>query len=330
MSKSLGFKQEIPATVAPALNVKAVYDIPLVADLREILINLSGTVAIGTAVATSLKRDGICELIKSVDLIANGSITIASLPFHQIVQGNMFRRRKINAPTLTQPGLTVATQPFAATGVLDLAQYGALRPKDSSVRETDYKTLQLQLTFAADFSGVFVLGSAVIGASSIAVIVKANSQVELPDATGKISSPILRPQYSYREDTVSALTTRQRFRLTPEQALRGITLRVVDSTGNATSDVPLSKVRVYTGNTLRLDLSAAGIRADNNDAFTATIPTGYYYLDFADQGGSPDRLNDCYDLRAAVLAGADAYLEYDTSAALTLGVTQWGLLRLAA
>lgn len=322
MSKSIRKQQEFPSQQAAGLNTKVVYDIPLTADLERLLILLSGTVTTSVA-ATALVKDGIAELIQSVDLIANGSDTIASLPFAQLVNGNMFRRYARNAPPVVQPTLAIGVLPFSASGVLDLSAFGAIRPKDSSVRETKYKTLQLILRFAPDFTSV--MSGATVTGSTINSLVTAHETVELPDpTTGKVTSPILRPLISYREDNVTGATIRQRFRLTPEQALRGLVLRAVNGAGNATTDATLSQVRVYTGTTLRYAKSAAGIRADNQNDMQAAIPTGYYFLNFAAQGQSPDRLNDSYDLRMAVMGGADAYLEYDSSAAMTLGVAQWG------
>lgn len=312
----------LPSQQSAGLGVRQIFDIPLTCDLERLQITLAGSVTL-SAVAAALKLDGICQLIESVELIGNGSTTICNIPFHQLVQGNLFRREFIKEATLTQPGLTVAAHPFYATAILDLSAVGALRPKDSTLRETKYKTLQLALRFADSFIGsVFTTGT--VSASTISTRVKADETIEMADSGNQISSPILIPQYSYRELTVSGAADKERFRLTPDQALRGLTMRAVDSTGNVKSDAVLSRVRLYTGTTLRCELTAQAIRDDNIACMQAAVPTGYYYLSFARQPGVPDRMNDAYDLRQAVLGGADAYMEFDTSAALTLGVTQWG------
>ena len=326
MSKSIRKQYELPAQVAPSLGGIVVYDVPLTADMERLIINFTGTVTLATASATSLKKSGISELIQSVDLIANGAITIASLPFHQLVDGNLFRRFGKNTYPVSQPALTVGANAFSAIGVLDLSSFGALRPKDSSVRETNYKTLQLKIRFAGDFTGVYNLGTATVSGSTLAMQVVTEETVEMVNEKGHVSSPIFLPQFSYREDTVTGATLRERFRLTPDQALRGLTLRAVEGTNTLNSDTVLSRVRLYTGTTLRLELSAAAIRARNLAEMSAAVPTGFYYLNLAGQGATPDRLNDCYDLRNAILNGADAYLEYDSLAAMTLGVTQWGLV----
>lgn len=322
MAKSHRNQQVLASQQTPALGTKVVYDIPLTADLSRIVLALDGSVTLSTA-ATGLLKDGICELIKTVELKRNGSDTLVSVPFSALVNGNMFRRRRQAAPTLTQPGVTAAAQAFSAIGILDLAAYGALRPKDSVVRETDCKTLQLIVTIASDFSGVFYGNNFAVSASSLTLTAKADEILELQDATGKQSAPRIRPLFSNRDDTVSGAANRNNFKLTPDQALRGITLRASTSAG-LNSDAVLGAVRVYVGKRLALELTAAAIRADNKGEHNAAVPTGYYFLDFAEQGAVPDRLEDCYDLRQAVLGGADARLEYDSLAAMTLNVTQWG------
>jgi hypothetical protein len=323
MAASIRKQLELASQQTPALGTKQVFDIPLTADLERVTLALSGTVNL-TAAATNLIKDGICELISSVELIKDGSETLVSLPFSQIVNGNLFRRRHRNAPTLLQPLLTLANQPFSAVGTVDLSQYGALRRKETAVRETDCKTLQLIVTYNADFSKVFNGGT--ITTSTLSMIAKADELVELPDATGGVTTPSLKPNISCRDEILAGAVSRQRFRLTPNQALRGLTVRASTALG-VNSDAVLSKVYVTVGTQQRFALSAAAIRADNLSDMQAVIPTGYYYLDFAEHGAGADRLNDCYNLYQEVLNGADAYVEFDSSAAGTLNVAQYGLKR---
>jgi hypothetical protein len=152
-----------------------------------------------------------------------------------------------------------------------------------------------------------------------------------------VSSPIFKPLVSSRDDVIAVGVTRQRFRLTPDQGLRGITLRTMTSAGALTDNI-LKRVRVYVGKDLRLDLAGGTLKELNAIRFAGTRPTGYYYLDFADRHASPDYLNDCLDLRRALTQGADAYIEYDSYAAAdlaaglpitgvagTISVAQWGL-----
>lgn len=323
MPQSIRKHGEMPLQNSPGLGVRVTCDIPLTADLESLELLLSGTVTLSTG-ASALVTDGIANIIQSVELIGDGRDTIVSLPFNQLVNGNMFRRKYGNLPVVTQPGLTIAAHSYEVSAMLDLATFAGVRPKDSSVRENRYRTLQLLVRFAGDWTGVFTGGGFVVSANTFDLVVRARECIELPDpATGIASAPIMRPLVSARDDNFSAAVERQHFRLTPDQIMRGIGLRVLNSSG-ALSDSILKRVRVYVGKDLRLDYAAASLKKANKTEMAGTVPTGYYFLDFADGQGSPDRLNDCLDLRQEVTRGADCYLEYDTLAQGAVNIAQYG------
>lgn len=323
MGQSIRTQSAFPLQSTPAVNTRVICDIPLTADLENLLVTLDGSVTLSTA-ATALLADGILNLIQSIDLVGDGKDVIYSMPFHQVVKGNLFRRKKGNRPTITDPGVTAAAHAFEAIGVIDLAAFGMQRPKDSALRENKYRTLQLIARFGS-FDNVFTGGGFVVSDSTINLSVRAKETVELVDNTGKASRPIVRVQASYREETVTGAVTKHRFRLTPDQALRGAVLRVLNGS-SALSDAVLSRVRVYVGKTLRYELTAADIKDDAmmNHINGSTNETGYYFIDLADGNGKPDSLNDCYDLRTEKTAGADSYIEFDTSAAANVGIQQYG------
>jgi len=116
---------------------------------------------------------------------------------------------------------------------------------------------------------------------------------------------------------------KQQFLLNPGQTLRGITLRS-ETAAKALSDAILSAVRVYVGNSLRYNVSAAGIVAANAAMIKAARTTGRYFLNFTEESGSLERLNNELDLSLATLAGANAYIELDIAGAGIVKVTQWG------
>ena len=86
--KSFSRDIEVPARTAAAFGVTAVYNIPLTADLDKIDIDLTGVMNV-TGAGASIVGDGIPELIRSVDLVADGNIVINSVPFSQLVNGNI-------------------------------------------------------------------------------------------------------------------------------------------------------------------------------------------------------------------------------------------------
>ncbi len=324
MAKSLSREQELPARVAPAFGVTAVFPILLTANLDNIVINMTGNMDVTTG-GGALIGDGIPELITSVDLVGDGSVVISSTPFSQLVNGNIWRRVKGFASNVSQPALGIGGNAFSAAGTLDLKAFLALRPKDSTLVEQSFRTLELRLNIHNDFSQVYGGGGSVVSVagSSVAVNVVTHETIELPDATGKVSMPSKRAQNSARDQNLAGATLREYVRLTPGQFLRGLTIRSQTS-ANVNSDGILSAVRVYVGNSLRYQVSAAGIAAENAANMLAGRPTGYYYLNFTKQQGSVERLTDELDLLIASLNGADAYVEYDTVSAGIVKLTQWG------
>lgn len=324
MAKSLSREQEIPARVTPAFGVTAVFPISLTANLDSIVIALTGGMDVTTG-GGALIGDGIANLITSVDLVGNGSIPISSVPFSVLVNDNIWRRTQGFAPIVAQPALGVAVNAFSATGVLDLKAFGALRPKDSTLVELAWTTLELRLNIAADFTGVQGGGGSVVlvSGSTVALNVIAHETIELPDATNKITMPTKRPQNASRDVPIAGAGTRNYYRLNPGQLLRGLALRVQTAAG-ANSDAILTALRVYVGNSLRYQVSGAGIIAENTANMLAARTAGHLFVNFTKQLGSVERLTDELDLLIASLGGADAYLEIDVNAACTVKVTQFG------
>jgi hypothetical protein len=326
MGNSIRKQTEFPLQSAPALDKRVIVDIPLTAIMDTIFLKLEGSVTIGTAAASSLVTDGITNLITSIDLIGDGRDTLISIPFHTLVKGNIFRNKNNSLSTVGQPALTVGTNAFSVYAALDLAQFGTERPKDSSLDETQYKTLQLAVRFASAWTAVFVNpGTATFATATLDLVVEVDETIEFADDKGHVTKPIFKPQYSSRDQTVAAATNKERFRLTPDQSLRGLIIRATTA-ANALSDAVLSRVRVYVGNDLRVDLAAATLAKMNELRCDGVRNTGYYALDFADRKGASDYLNDCLDLRQAAIGGKDAYVELDFSVAGTANVVQWGIV----
>ncbi len=322
MGKSLMRTTDIPATVAPVFGGTAIYNVLLTANLDSLVINLSGTMDVTTTV-TGTVGDGIAEIIDSVTLLGDGSDPIAVVPFPELVSGNIWRRISGIAPAINQPLLAVGVNAFSCQGVLDLKAFGALRPKDTALVEQQYRTLQLKFNIHSDFTGAFSGGVVSVAGSSIALDVVAHETVELPDAKGIVSTPSKKALYTSQDINFAGAAAFQRFRLNPGQMLRGISLRAQTS-AKVNSDAILSAARIYIGNSLRYNLAAASIVSNNLVGVLAARPTGRYFMNFTEEQGSIERLNNELDLTLASLAGSDAYLEMDIASAGIVRVTQWG------
>ncbi len=331
MANSIRTRSELSAQSAPALGAVVTYEIPRTSDLESLLIQFSGSIQLTTG-AAALITDGVCNLITAVELLANsGRDVIASLPFSALVQGNMWRRKAGRAPVISQPGIGIAVNAFNVVTNLDLAAFGSIRPKDSSLRENNYESLQLRFRFAGDWSGVFTGGGFVATTAVLNLVVRAKECVELPDPkTGVFSSPIMRPAKTSNDIIVAGASNKVQYRLTPGQGLRGLILKVTtNATPPVLSDALISRVRVNVGKVNRVDEAGATIKAEMSVDYPATPPVGYYFMDFADRFGSDDHLNDVLDLDPMQTNGADSMLEFDTSGACIISVVQDGYIPLA-
>lgn len=330
MPSSIRTRGELTPQNLPVLGARVVYDIPRTADLESIFILFSGSITLTTG-ATSIITDGILNLITAVELIANsGRDPIVTVPFNVLTQGNMFRRKKGNAPAITQPGVAIAVNTFSVSSVVDLAAFAMVRPKDTSLREGNYESLQLAFRIAGDLTGVYTGGGFVSSAQSLNLVVRVKECVELADANGVYSSPVARPLITSNDVIIAGASNKVQYKLTPGQGLRGIALKVQNNAVPAVlSNTLLTRVRVNVGKVLRLDLAGTTITAEMAQEFPVAPPAGYFFLDFADRFGVADHLNDVIDLDPKQTNGADSIIEFDTSGACTITVMQVGYIPLA-
>jgi len=331
MADSIRTESELTAQNAAILGAKVVFEIPRTADLEDIFVLFNGTITLTTG-ATSIITDGILNLITSVELTANsGRDPIMSMPFNQFIQSNMFRRKKGHAPAITQVGVAIAANAFSVAGHFDLSAFGCVRPKDTSLREGNYESLQLTFRFAGDLTGVYTGGGFVSSAQSLNLAVLVSETVELPDAAGVYSSPVARPSVTASDVIIAGASNKVQYKLTPGQGLRGISLRIQsNATPPLFAEASLTRARVYVGKVQRRDFAGTTLRGKINTEFPAAVPTGYLFIDFADRSGADDYLSDVLDLNPEKTNGADSFIEFDVSAACTINVVQYGYIPLNA
>lgn len=331
MGESIRTRTELTPQNQPALGAKVIYDIPRTADLESLFVLFTGSITLSTG-ATSIIKDGILELITSVELVANGSRdVIMSIPFSTAMQGNYPRRKNNSLPSISQVGVAIAANTFSVAGSIDISSFGTLRPKDTSLRESNYESLQLAFRFAGDLTGVYTGGGFVVSATSLNLVVSVRETVELPDALGKFSNPIGRVLRTSQDVIIAGASNKVQLKMTPGQALRGVVLKVTTNASPPVfSNTLLTRTRLNVGKVNRVDMAGATIIAEQTHRFGTPAPVGYYYLDFADRHGSVDYLSDAIDLDPLQTSSADSILEFDTSGACVISVEQDGYIPMAA
>lgn len=334
MPDSIRTKSALSANTVPVLGKKVRFNIPRTADLEKLLVIFSGTITNSVA-ATSLITDGILNLITNVSLEANsGRTIIASMPMSMLVKGSNFPQRKHGkAPTLTNVGITAAAHVFRVAAEFSLAAFGTVRPKDTSLREGDFESLELVFQFAPTLVDyVYEAGTSV--ATALDLEVMAAECVELKDAQGKYSSPTARVSESANDIDFAGASSNVAYKLAAGQGLRGVVLRVQSAaTPPVLSDTLLKDVIVRVGKVERVSkLTAAMIKDEMANIIPAAAQpgVGYFVLDFMHRQGSNEHLTDALDLDPANTNGADSEIIFGTTGACKVTMLQKGFVSLAA
>lgn len=296
-------------------NGQAIFDVPRGYDIEALHFRLYGTLNI-TTVATSIRAESPAQLIKRLELVADGKNTIASLPFVLINRANVFRRGQLGSLT-PQSGTAVAAYAIEATGYLDQANMDGIRQKDSNLRTSGMSLLQMRFTFGA------AVDTQVGGAGSLTnvfVDVSSVEMIEIPDPkTGDITKPMYLVKRAYQDIAFTTSNANMQVILPVGNILRGVVIRTEGyTTAGEPSNSVLNNVILASGVDVRLNLPAATVRSMNSmDYDVTTIPTGIYVLDMMTQGGYNTQASEGWDLTNA----SEAKLTLDVNGAANTKVT---------
>lgn len=296
-------------------NGQAIFDVPRGYDIEALHFRLYGTLNITTA-ATSIRAESPAQLIKRLELVADGKNTIASLPFVLINRANVFRRGQLGSLT-PQSGTAIAAYSIEATGYLDQANMDGIRQKDSNLRTSGMSLLQMRFTFGA------AVDTQVGGASSLTnvfVDVSSVEMIEIPDPkTGEITKPMYLVKRAYQDIAFTTSNANMQVILPVGNILRGVVIRTEGfTTAGEPSNSVLNNVILASGVDVRLNLPAGVVRSMNSmDYDVTTIPNGIYVLDMMTQGGYNTQASEGWDLTNA----SEAKLTLDVNGAANTKVT---------
>lgn len=269
-------------------------DLPLGLDLESLQLYLSGNIVIGTAY-TSVFSEGIARLMKRVEVVANGEV-VANLTGPMLLSGNFSRKGGVKK---TNPGYTATTHACEAVSMLDFAHVGGVRPKDSILRTSGFRQLQLRITWGA-WADVFG-GAGVVTSNTLALRVAMRETAE----HGESGKPEVRRLYRTIEKTYAA-STQDRIPLDPNLLYRGLVIRA-ESAGELSGSV-LTNAKVMVGNDVLFDLSESQIDDLNFHDYDVAMPDGFYVIDFAPAPSGQARISDFLDTTGR---NGDAFLIVD-------------------
>lgn len=317
MSGQYRIKRRI-AQQAVAENGVVTIDLPRGYDYETLLFRLYGGIQVTTNF-TTVRAEAPAQLIKRIELVADGKNTIASVPFVLLNRANVFRRGQLG--NLTPPtAATIATYQVEATGALDQANMDGIRSKDSNLRTSGMSLLQLRFTFGAVADCFTGAGVGVL--SNMFVDVFSSEMVELPDAKGEITTPLYLVKRAYQDISVQTSNANLQVVLPVGNILRGVVIR---SYGLTTAGEPdngvINNIQLASGVDVRFNLPGLDVRAMNKmDYQITTLPTGIYVVDLMEEGGYNTQASEGWDLTNAseaklildVTGGANANLTIET------------------
>lgn len=280
--------------VAFVENGQVVVDLPRGYDYESLHFRISGAISVTTAF-TGVLAEAPVQLIKRIEIVADGKNTIASVPFNFLVNGNQSRTRQGGATAPTSGA--IGTYNIEADGVLDFQTVDGIRPKDSNFRSSGLSMLQARFTLGATKDCFYGAGAAA-SSGTINIDITTSEMVEYPDAKGNITTPIALVKRSYQDVNINAANANMQIALPVNNFLRGVTIRTEQD--GVPLDSILNNVQLASGVDVRLNVPAADLKAINMLDYGQNVKTGFYYADLMTGGAQTGaKLADCWDLTKA-------------------------------
>ncbi len=264
-----------------------------------------------TVAATSVRAEAPVQIIKRVELTADGKNTIASQSGVLLSRGmGVFRRGQLGS--LTPPsGTAIAAYNVSGSMFLDQQFADGVRSKDSNLRTEGMSALSLRFTFglAAD---LFVGGTVALSGANNFVNSWLYEYVELKADDGSRTSPLYLLKRSYQDLAFQASNANFDIPLPVGNVMRGVVVRGEGAvTAGEPSDAVINNVILRSNQDYRLNIPYLDLREANKMDYGLTaLPIGFCMADMMGMGQEGGvKAADGWDLTAA------------TAATLTLDVT---------
>jgi hypothetical protein len=123
--------------------------------------------------------------------------------------------------------------------------------------------------------------------------------VEYPDSTGKTSNPAFVKRVSLQTYTIPSSNSALEFRLNTGNFIKAVSLRT--SINGESANGIINSIQLSAAQDVRANLSGAQLAAQHLYNFGAPMLPGYYLLDLTENGGSPSRLADAWDVSSKLI-----------------------------
>jgi len=266
-----------------------VINLPIGNDMESLMFYLTGSIDVTTAFST-VRSEGISRLIRKVDILLDGQ-TVATISGAMLSHGNFQRE---SARILVSPLTTVGNHSCESFAVMDFANIGGVRPKDTNLKTRGARSFQAMIQWG-QLSDVFTGAGVATTSLTLHTMVRETKE---PDGA---QEPEALRLYRYMEKGYSS-SQEDRIQLDPNVLYRAIMLRG-EINGERSPNV-ITAARVQIGSEVIFDLTSTQIEDINSLDGNFVLPSGYMLIDFAPSPDGLVKLSDMCDTHGH----ADAYL----------------------
>lgn len=250
----------------------------------DILIELYCVVTRTAGTTDGIVRDNApAQLLRQIEIRANGRDVIKSLDFEGLVRLTQLRYGTAGNHTIL---VGTATTTCYIYGILSFAMWRSVKPFDTLFNAKPLTTLEAILTYGA-ITDMFTTTYDSTYAISGLVYLSSREAVGLKDDA---ILPVNKE--AAQEATISASQTDFPLQLNyaKDLAYRAIVLRA--KVDNVLSNAVINNVQLKSGGVIFVNINSRRLRARNKYIYgVETMPTGYYAIDFSEDG----RLGDSLD-----------------------------------
>lgn len=263
-------------------------ELPRMADIETIVLDMSGTWTYPGGAAGNLTTLKAQALIKRVELICDGKITVLSAPgwAFGIASDRTFEGSGGGADQSMTAPAAGATGSLSAQLFIDLMQFDGINPKDSNLRVRNFSIVELKITFG-NWADCFTNAASVPTVYDVTIATDLNLCTELdPSATV--------PKFVVKRtsQTISATNSNSshQINLPSGNALRSI--KFFTSDNGVATDNGINAILCSNGIDTRVQGTSRAFRSRMR-GYKST-QTGFNEVDFARQTRSGVKASDAW------------------------------------
>ena len=255
----------------------------------DIMVELDASVTIsGGNTSGTLKDNAPAQLLRTIEIRANGRDVIKSLDFEGLVRLTQLRYGTAANNTVMANGDNQTATLCYIYAIIPQAMWRSVKPFDTLFNAANLTTYEAILTFGTAASiYTDTAGNRTTAINSGTVYLSSREAVGLDP---KVVLPINKE--ATIESTITATATEFKIPLNYAKDLnyRALVLRAQD--GGALSSSIINNIKLQSGGVIFFNLGGVRVRNRNKLIYgVETMPTGYYAIDFCEDG----RLGDALD-----------------------------------